>query len=143
MKILTIILKVLLGLLFIMPVLGTLGVFPAPTADLYTPQGWAFMSAMMATGYMMPLLGITFAICLILLVTGRTALMAIILAPVTVNIICFHVFLDATPVSASSSMSSTVPFTLVVPADVAATTDVCFTSCRKLLIFLTSFRAHR
>jgi hypothetical protein len=104
MKILTIILKVLLGLLFIMPVLGTLGVFPAPTADLYTPQGWAFMSAMMATGYMMPLLGITFAICLILLVTGRTALMAIILAPVTVNIICFHVFLDATPVSASSSM---------------------------------------
>lgn len=104
MKILNGIARVLLVLLLIMPVLGTLGVFPAPTADLYTQQGWAFMSALMATGYMMPLLGITCAVCLVLFAIGRTALGAVILAPFTVNVILFHIFLDAMPVSAASSM---------------------------------------
>ncbi|MBP9774173.1 MAG: hypothetical protein KBD00_06160 [Candidatus Peribacteraceae bacterium] len=104
MKITKIILRILLILLLIMPVLGTLGVFPAPTADLYTPQAWAFMSALMATGYMMPLLGITCAVCLVLFIIGRTALGAVILAPFTVNVVLFHAFLDATPVSAASSM---------------------------------------
>ena len=50
-------------LVLIMPVLGVLGVFLAPTADMYPPNGWAFMSALMAVGYMMPLVGATCAVC--------------------------------------------------------------------------------
>lgn len=104
MKILTVVLRYLLTLLLLMPVLGALGVFPAPTADLYTPQGWAFMSAMMATGYMMLLLAVLCAVCIVLLVLNRTAVAALLLAPMTVNVMMFHWFLDAAPVSASSSM---------------------------------------
>jgi putative oxidoreductase len=105
MKALHVFAKVLLGLLCILPILGTLGVFPAPTADMYTPEAWAFMSAMMNTGYIMPLLGVSFAICFVLLVLNKTALMAVMLAPLTVNIMLFHWALDAAPVSGNSVMA--------------------------------------
>ena len=78
MKILHSVCRVLLGLLCIVPILGTTGVFPAPTADLYTPIGWAFMSALMASGYLMPLLGLTFFVVLACVILNRTALAAII-----------------------------------------------------------------
>ncbi len=102
MKILTLILRFVFALLLLMPVAGALGLLPPPTADMYTPEGWAFMSVLMATGYMMPLLAITCLACSILLIAGRTALAAVLLAPFTVNVIAFHWFLDAAPVSPSS-----------------------------------------
>ncbi len=105
MKYLTLAARILLGLLLVMPVLGGLGLFPPPTADMYSdPSGWAYMEAMMNTGYMMPVLGITFAVILVLVIINRMALAALLLAPLTVNIVLFHVFLDATPVSAASAM---------------------------------------
>ncbi len=104
MKILGIVVRVLLCLLLVMPVLGTLGVFPPPTADLYTPQGWAMMSALMNSGYMMPLLGLSFALVLALILLKRSALAAVILVPLTVNVMAFHLFLDAFPISGSSVM---------------------------------------
>ena len=100
MKILTIILRVLLGLVLLLPILGAVGVFPAPTADLYTPQGWAFINALMDTGYIMPLIGLLCFVCLILVIIGRTALAAVLLAPFTVNVVLFHFFLDGTPIGA-------------------------------------------
>ncbi len=102
MKILTIVVKVLFGLLLLTPILGALGVFPAPTADLYTPEGWAFMQALMASGYLMPLLAITCAAGLVLMLLGKTALAAVIIAPMTVNVICFHAFVDTGLVSPSA-----------------------------------------
>lgn len=103
MRIFTLICRILLILLLAMPVLGSLGLFPPPTAEMYTPQGWAFMSAMMATGYMLPALGMTFGVVLVLALLNRMALAAILLAPVTVNIMLFHWFLDASPVSAAAA----------------------------------------
>lgn len=104
MKALRITLRVLLSLLCLIPILGTLGVFPAPTADLYTPSGWAFMSALMASGYIMPALGITFFAVFVLTVSNRMALAAILLAPITVNVISFHAFVDTGLFSPSSIM---------------------------------------
>ncbi len=104
MKILTLIARILLGLLLVMPVLGSLGFLPAPTEELYTPEGWAFISALMATGYMMPLMGFFFAVCLVLVIMNRMALAAVLLAPITVNVMFFHWFLDATPIGPSSVM---------------------------------------
>ncbi|UPA22927.1 hypothetical protein K8942_01805 [Candidatus Peribacteria bacterium] len=104
MKILTNILRVLLILLLLMPILGTLGVFPAPTADLYTPNGWVFMSALMASTYMMPLLGILCAVVIVLLVMNRTALAAALLAPMSLNVILFHAFVDTGLISPSASL---------------------------------------
>ena len=104
MKITRILLRVLLGLLLLLPILGTAGVFPAPTADLYTPSGWAYMEALMNAGYVMPLLGLTFFAALVLTAFNRMALVAVILAPVTVNIICFHAFVDTGLISPSASL---------------------------------------
>lgn len=104
MKILTNIFRVLLILLLLMPVLGTLGVFPAPTADLYTPNGWVFMSALMASTYMMPLLGILCAVVIVLLVMNRTALAAALLAPMSLNVILFHSFVDTGLLSPFASL---------------------------------------
>ncbi len=104
MKILHHVCRVLLGLLCIIPICGTLGVFPAPTADLYTPNGWAFMSAIMASGYLMPLMGLTFFAVLLCTILNRMALAAIIALPLTVNIVCFHAFVDTGLFSAPASM---------------------------------------
>ncbi|MEK7137715.1 MAG: hypothetical protein AAB853_05535 [Patescibacteria group bacterium] len=53
MKILSLVLRILIGLFLLMPVAGAFGLFPEPTAEMYSPEGWAYMSALMATGYMM------------------------------------------------------------------------------------------
>lgn len=103
MKIVMTVLRILLGLFLMMPLLAMFGLIPEPTAEMYSPAGWAFISALMETGYMMPLVMVTNVICGVLLLLNRTALAAVILAPLTVNIVLFHVFLDPTPVSAASS----------------------------------------
>ena len=102
MKIARIVLRVLLMLVLLMPVAGFFGFFPPPTAEMFTPEGWAFMSALMQTGYMTALMALTSFICVVLLAIGRTALAAIILAPFTVNVIAFHWFLDAAPIGSAS-----------------------------------------
>lgn len=94
MKIVNIIARILLGLLVLTPILGVTGVFPEPTADLYTPEGWAFMSALMATPHMFYLIALTCAAVLVLTIMNKMALAAVILAPLSVNIICFHAFVD-------------------------------------------------
>ncbi len=94
MKILRIILKVIFGLVLFIPVLGAIGVFPPPTADMYSPPGWAFMQALMATGYILQLIGLTCGVCLVLVIIGRTALAAVLVAPLTLNIVLFHLVLD-------------------------------------------------
>ncbi len=100
MKITKIIFRILFGLVLLIPILGALGVFPAPTADLYTPQAWAFMQPLMATGYMLQLIGVTCLIGLILVIMNKMALAAVIVAPLTVNVILFHAFLEHTPITA-------------------------------------------
>lgn len=104
MKILRIVLRVLVCLLLLTPILGATGVFPAPTADLYTPSGWAFMSAIMATPHMFPLIAITCGVSLVFFLMRRDALAAVILAPLTVNVIGFHAFVDTGLLSPSASL---------------------------------------
>ncbi len=95
MKIVNIILKVLFCLLLISPILGVLGIFPPPTADLYnTPQAFAFIEMLMQTKYISYLIAIVFALAIVLVATKRTALAALLVFPITLNIICFHAFLD-------------------------------------------------
>jgi uncharacterized membrane protein YphA (DoxX/SURF4 family) len=54
----------------------------------------AFMKGMMGTGYFLFLLKITETTCGFLLLTGIAAPLAlVIIAPVTINILCFHAFL--------------------------------------------------
>ena len=95
-KIINIALKVLLSLIMLMPIIGALGVFPAPTADLYSnPKAFAFIEALMSSGYINPIMAFVFALALISLWMKREALAAILILPITVNIVAFHLFLDS------------------------------------------------
>lgn len=87
------VLRSLLGLLFV--VMGSnkfFGFMPMP--ELSAPAG-AFMGAMAATGYLIPLIGLTEVVAGLMLLTGFfSALGLVILMPVIVNILMFHIFLD-------------------------------------------------
>lgn len=94
-KIINIAAKVLLTAICIMPVFGALGLFPAPTADLYnTPEAFSYIEAIMAVGFLMPIMSVVFVLSAICLWTKREALAALLLLPLTVNIVAFHAFLD-------------------------------------------------
>lgn len=106
MKIFNIILKVVLCLLMISPILGVTGMFPAPTADMYnTPEAFAFIEAIMDSGYLDWVIAFVFLLAFIAIVMGRTALAAILILPVTVNIVGFHLFLDGGLFTAGSIMA--------------------------------------
>ena len=95
MKILNIILKVILCLILMMPILGATGIFPPPTPDLYnTPQAFNFIEILMQTRYITYIMAMVFAASIVLLIIGRTALVALLILPITVNIVSFHLFLD-------------------------------------------------
>jgi hypothetical protein len=94
-KVLHIIGKVLLSLILFMPILGSLGIFPPPTRDLYnTDLAFAFIEMLTQASYISYMMSIVFVIALIALWTKREALAAIIITPITANVIGFHLFLD-------------------------------------------------
>jgi hypothetical protein len=88
--------RVLLGLLFlIMGLNGFFNFLPAPTS--IPPKAGAFFGAMMATGYLIPLVSATQAVAGVFLLSNRfVPLAVVILAPVVVNIAFYHVFLSPT-----------------------------------------------
>lgn len=95
-KIIHIIIKVIFSALLIMPVLGTLGIFPAPTADMYVrPEAFQFINLLMQSHYLMILMAIVHLLALIALWTKREALAALLELPIALNIIGFHAFLDS------------------------------------------------
>lgn len=94
-KVLHILAKILLSAILIMPILGTLGIFPAPTADMYnSPEAFQFIEILMTAKYINIIMALVFATSFILIWANRTALAALLLLPITVNIVGFHAFLD-------------------------------------------------
>lgn len=99
--------RVLLALLFISPVLGTLGVFPAPTAEMYnTESAFNFINVLMETKYINIIMMIVFLICLVLTIMNRMALVALLILPITVNIVAFHLVLDGGLFTAGAIMGN-------------------------------------
>ncbi|HYF05729.1 MAG TPA: hypothetical protein VEA59_06190 [Patescibacteria group bacterium] len=96
MKTIHLVLKVLLALVLLMPIFGALGIFPPPTRDLYTTdEAFAFIVLIMqSASYITNLIAIVFAVSIVLLFTQREALAALLILPITVNIVGFHTFLD-------------------------------------------------
>ena len=85
--------RLFLGLLFtVFGLNGFLGFLPQPEPNA---AGGAFLGALAATGYMFPLIKGTEVIAGILLLSGRFVPLALtLLAPITVNILAYHVALD-------------------------------------------------
>ena len=86
--------RILMGALFLFSGLLGLLVSPQPTPGL--PEGAiAFSNALMKTGYMSQLISATEAIVGALLLANRfVPLSPALLAPIVVNILAFHVFLE-------------------------------------------------
>ena len=102
MKIAMIVIRTLLGLLFLMSsvtyLLMVKGVIPMPAI----PDGpiKTFNEGLAISGYFFALLKMTEFVCAILLLTGRFVPLAlVILSPIIVNIFFVHLFLDPNPVS--------------------------------------------
>ncbi len=95
MKILNTILKVVLSIILVIPILGSLGIFPAPTVEMYnSARAFAFIQLMTDSYYITFMMSVVFLISLISLWTSRVALASILILPVTLNIVGFHAFLD-------------------------------------------------
>jgi putative oxidoreductase len=93
MKIAVIIVRVLMGLLFIAAsVVVLFNLVPQPEL---TGKVKTFNDGMNAAGYLMPLVKITELLCGIAFVAGRfVPLATVVIAPIIVNIFLFHVFVD-------------------------------------------------
>jgi hypothetical protein len=93
-KYLDIFLKVLLTLILIIPILGALKVIPGGTRDLYNNDASFAFIKMITSNYTSFGIGITAALTLISMWSGRVALAMLLLLPITANVIGFHLFLD-------------------------------------------------
>src|SRR5438132_7666163 len=84
--------RILLGLVFfVFGLNGFLHFIPQPPMEGPPAQ---FIGAMLATGYLFPLLKTTEVLGGLLLLSGRLVPLALtVLAPVVVNIVAFHLFL--------------------------------------------------
>lgn len=85
----------LLGLpMIIFGLNGFLNFIPQPETPL-PEKAVAFATALMESGYMMPLIGLTQLVAGVLLVTNRFVPLALVLlAPFFVNSVAFHIFLE-------------------------------------------------
>ena len=78
-----------------MPILGVLGIFPAPTSDLYnTPEAFDFVMMLTNAGYIMWMMAVVFLISLALIIKNKMALVSLLILPITLNIVGFHAFMD-------------------------------------------------
>ncbi len=85
-------LRLLLGALYV--VFGLNGFFQFLPQPAPTPEGGAFLGALFTAGYMFPFIKITEILGGALLLANRSTLGAVILFPVTLNILAYHLFLD-------------------------------------------------
>jgi len=93
MKIATIIVRTLMGLLFVFAASVVL-LHLVPQPEL-TGAAKTFNEGLESVGYFLPLLKVTELVCGLAFVLGRyVPLATVVIAPVIVNIFCFHAFVD-------------------------------------------------
>jgi putative oxidoreductase len=92
-SILTKILRILVGLLLVFA--GMSKLIPMAPPPPHNEAATAFMGALVATGYMMPIIAVVEVICGLCFLSGRfVALAAVMLVPISLNIVLFHTLLD-------------------------------------------------
>ncbi len=94
-KIMHIIAKIILSLIMLLPVVGVTGILGEATRDLYnTDRAFAFIQALTDIMYISYIMAAVHVIALVCLWTRREALAALLILPITVNIVGFHAILD-------------------------------------------------
>ena len=85
--------RLLLGLVFVL--FGLNGFFDFIPLEASAGEAGAFLGALGASGYLLPLIKITEIVAGALLLANRHVTLAtLMLAPIVINILAFHVFLD-------------------------------------------------
>lgn len=94
-KIIDLVLKIVLSLILLLPILGVLRVFPPPTPDLYnTSEAFQFIQILEEGRYISIIMAFVHVVALICIWTRRVAVAALLILPITVNVVSFHLFLD-------------------------------------------------
>ena len=92
MKIAYIIVRILVGLLFIFASVAVLFNLAPPPPDL-PARAKIFMDGVNATGYLMTLIKVTELLCGLAFVSGFfVPLATVVIAPITINILLYHIF---------------------------------------------------
>lgn len=90
--------KAILSLILILPIVGITGKLGEPTHDLYnTDLAFAFIQMLTTVMYINYMMVVVLVVALIALWTKREALAALLIAPITANIVAFHYFIDGGP----------------------------------------------
>ena len=85
--------RLLLGLVFVL--FGLNGFFNFIPFEAPAGEAGAFLGALATTGYMFPLIKIVEIAAGVMLLTNRHVTLAtLMLAPIVINVLAFHVFLD-------------------------------------------------
>lgn len=88
-------LKVIFSLILLMPILGVTGILGEATRDLYkTDEAFAFIEMLNEVKYITYMMVVVHFITLYALWTKREALAALIILPITLNVVGFHLVLD-------------------------------------------------
>ena len=91
--------KVIFSLIILVPVGSLIGLMMGfdiePKPEYYhTPEAYLFIKILMDAMYITVINAIVFVVGLVLLWTKRAALAAVLVFPVTVNVVAFHAFMD-------------------------------------------------
>ena len=106
-KILHIVAKILLSLIILLPIGGATGMLGEATRDLYnTDLAFAFIEMLTAVMYISDILAAVLIVALIALWTKREALAALLIAPITVNVVAFHAFIDGGLLTAGAGLAN-------------------------------------
>jgi hypothetical protein len=90
-----VVLKVVLSLILALPIVGATGVIGQPRGDMYnTPEAFQFIVMLQEGRYINLIMVAVHVLALACLWTRRTALAALLILPITVNVVAFHAFLD-------------------------------------------------
>ena len=75
---------------------------PMPEAP---EAGGQFLSALVGTGYVFPTIGVVFLLAALCLLTRRVALALVLVAPIAVNIIEYHLTFDPAGIGAGALLT--------------------------------------
>ena len=97
--------RLLLGLVFVL--FGLNGFFNFIPFEAPAGEAGAFLGALGAAGYMLPLIKIVeIAAGVLLLMNRHVTLATLMLAPIVINILAFHIFLDHSGMLVAAAVST-------------------------------------
>lgn len=106
-KYLHIVAKVLFSLILILPVAGATGVLGEPTRDLYnTDQAYNFIQTLTDVAYINYMMAVVHILALVALWTKREALASLLVLPITLNVVGFHMMIDGGLFTAGALMGN-------------------------------------